>query len=189
MRNDYERTLSSLRESLKNIDTVISDYKKKFDDSTKQMEIYKEALKKVEAELSSNRSTPITKRLAELKTSQERIFKAQASFEKELRERIGKIESYTGISDNLHKSFDGFFMKNINTEKLIGEINNDKLELQKDLEKLKNKVLAFTLISGTTGAKSQLKDIYEELKECEKKKLTIKFKIEKLVSLIKGSAT
>jgi chromosome segregation ATPase len=186
LRNDYERTLTSLKESLKNIDEVMEDYRKRFDGANKLISTSKAALDKLSAEISEKKGTVLTKRIQELKLDEEKLVKNQAALESEIKEKLGAIRSYAGIGDKVHKGFDGVFAKNITTEKLIAEIENDKTDLVKDLEKLKTKVATFTMMTNNATIKSELKDMAYTLESFERKKLSIRYKIEKLLGLIKG---
>jgi len=187
LRNDYDRTLNSLKDSLKNIDGVMSDYKGRFDDSNKMIETYKKALDRLNAEISEKKDSLLTKKLVELKANEDRLFKTQLQIEEEINSKVGVIKSYAGVGEKVHQSFDGFFSKNINTEKLISEIENDKTDLTKELEVLKKKVLTFTLMTNNSTIKSQLKELAYSLESFEHKKLSIKYKIEKLLGIIKGT--
>jgi DNA repair exonuclease SbcCD ATPase subunit len=187
LRSDYERTVSSLKESLKNIDSVMSDYKDRFDDSNKIINNYKKELNDLSEELSDKKNGLLNKKLTELKSNEDKLFKKQLEIEEEIKSKVGTIKSYTGLNDKVHKGFGGFFSKNIETEKLILEIEKDKTDLSKDLEALKKKVLAFTLIAGNASIKSELKDLEQSLASYEHKKLSIKYKIEKLLGIIKGN--
>jgi chromosome segregation ATPase len=187
LRSDYERTLGSLKESLKNIDNVMNDYRKKFEDSDNTIAIYKKALDKLNEELSEKKGSLLTKKLVELKANEDRLFKNQLEIENEIKSGISSFQSYSSVGDKVHKSFDGYFTKNIATEKLIAEIENDKTDLSKDLESLKQKVLTFTLMTTNSTIKSQLKELSYKLDDYEHKKLSIRYKIEKLVGMIKGN--
>jgi chromosome segregation ATPase len=186
LRNDYERTVSSLKESLKSIDEVMDDYKHKFDGSNKVILVYKTALDKLNAELSEQKGNLLTKKIQELKLGEERLLKNQLVLENEIKEKLGSLRSYSGIGDKVHKGFEGVFAKNITTEKLISEIENDKTDLTKELEALKTKVETFSLLTNSSSMKTQLKDMTSTLESYERKKLSIRYKIEKLLGLIKG---
>jgi len=185
LRNDYERTVASLKNSLKSIDDVMDDYKHKFDGSNKTILVYKNALDKLNAELSEKKGTLLTKKIQDLKLGEERLLKNQLELENEIKEKLGSL-SYSGIGDKVHKGFDGVFAKNITTEKLIAEIENDKTDLTKDLESLKKKVETFSLLTNSSSMKTQLKDMTSSLETYEHRKLSIRYKIEKLLGLIKG---
>jgi chromosome segregation ATPase len=187
LRTDYDRTLNSLKESLKNIDSVMTDYKRRFEDSNKIIETYKRALDNLTNDISEKKSSLLTKKMIDLKANEDRLFKKQLEIEEEIKSKVGETKSYADVGDKIHRSFDGFFSKNINTEKLISEIENDKTDLTKDLEELKKKVLAFTLMTNNSSVKSELKEISYSLDLYEHKKLSIKYKIEKLLGLIKGA--
>jgi hypothetical protein len=178
--------VTSLKDSLKNIDDVMGDYKRKFDDSNKLILTYKTALDRLNAEISERKGSSLTKKIFELKSGEERLLKNQIELENEIKEKLGALRSYSGIGDKVHKGFEGVFSKNISTEKLIAEIENDKTDLTKDLESLKTKVLTFTLLTNNSTMKSQLKEMAYTLESFERKKLSIRYKIEKLLGLIKG---
>lgn len=186
LRNDYERTISSLKDSLRNIDHVIVDYGKRFEDSSKVVYKYKDALDSLEADLSERKGALLMKKLDALKVNEDRLAKIQLQMEDEINQKTGSLQSYSGLSDKVHSSVSGFFSRNINTEKLIAEIENDKTDLTKEMEGLKSKVEGFTLMTSNAAIKTQLKDIEVELKGFERKKSVIRFKIEKLLSFIKG---
>ncbi|MGV8086042.1 MAG: hypothetical protein ACP5N1_00270 [Candidatus Woesearchaeota archaeon] len=185
LRTDYERTILSLKESLKNIDRVVVDYKKRFEEANKVVKNYKASLDILDREVSDQKNNSITKKIEVLKANEDRLFRNQLIIEKQIREKTANIESHSGLSDKVHKSFEGFFSKNIATEKLISEIENDKLSLTKDLEELKSKVIAFTLLTSNAIIKSELKDIEDKIRQFEVRKQSIKSKIEQLVSLFK----
>jgi len=186
LRTDYERTIISLKDSLKSIDEVMTDYKHRFEGSNKTIVVYKLALDKLNVELSERKGTVLTKRIQELKLGEERLLKNQLELENEIKEKLGALRSYSGVGDKVHKGFDGVFAKNITTEKLIAEIENDKTDLTKELETLKSKVLTFSLLTNSSSMKTQLKDMTSTLESFERKKLSIRYKIEKLLGLIKG---
>jgi DNA repair exonuclease SbcCD ATPase subunit len=185
LRSDYERTISSLKESLKNIDKVVYDYKQRFDDANKSVNKYKNYLDALENEISENKSSLLTKRIDALKANEDKLLKTQLQIEKEINNNITNVKSHAGLSDKVHNSFEGFFSKNISTEKLISEIESDKLSLTKDLEALKTKVISFTLLTSNAHIQSELKDIERQIKIYETKKMSIKSKIEQLISLFK----
>jgi chromosome segregation ATPase len=187
LRNDYERTVTSLESSLKNIDNVMSEYSKRFDDSNKIISTYKAMLDKLDSEISENKGSLLTKKLETLKGNDIRLSKSMLELESDIKRRTGSLQSYGAVSDKVHSSFNGFFSKNINTEKLISEIENDKTDLTKELESLKKKVESFTLVTSNASIKSQLKEIESQLKNFERKKTSIKYNIEKLLSFIKGN--
>jgi len=186
LRDDYDRTLNTLKTSLKNIDVVMNDYRKRFDDSEHVIASHKEALSKLEHDLAEKKGALITRRISELKANQDKLLKNQVTMEEEIHGKAGAMQSYTSISDKIHKSFDGFFSKNISTERLISEIENDKTSLVKDLESLKSKVHAFTLLTTHADMKSRMTGLENDLRNFEKKKSAIASKIEKLVNMIKG---
>jgi len=186
LRNDYERTVSSLKESLKKIDNIVNEYRKKFEDSHGLISEYKVALDKLTLELSDRNSSPLSKKIESMKEEEEKISKKQEEIEIGLRKVISSAQSYAEVGDKVHVGLEGYFSKNINTEKLISDIENDKTNLTKDLESLKSKVIAFTLITSNESIRSQLKDMENQLKDFEGKKLSIRYKIEKLISMIKG---
>ncbi len=187
LRGDYDRTINSLKESLKNMDGVMSDYKNRFENSSKVIENYKKELNSLSEDLSDKKNSLLTKKLMDLRASEDKLFKNQLEMEEEIKSKVGAIKSYAGIGDKVHKSVGGFFSKNIETEKMILEIEKDKTDLSKDLEVLKRKVLAFTLMTGHASIKSELKDLEHSLASYEHKKLSIKYKIEKLLGIIKGN--
>lgn len=185
LRTDYERTIFSLKESLKNIDKVVGDYKKRFEEANKVVKNYKLSLDILDKGLVDQKNNFITKKIDVLKANEDRLFRNQLVLEKQIREKTINMESHAGLSDKLHQSFEGFFSKNISTEKLISEIENEKLSLIKDLEELKLKVQAFTLLTSNSSIKSELKDIEDKIRRFELRKQSIKSKIAQLVSLFK----
>lgn len=186
VRNDYERTISSLKESLAHIEDVLSEYRKRFEDSTKVVSNYKTALDRLESDLSDKKTGLLTGKIKDLKMDEDKLSKKQEEMEAEIKKAVLSVRSFNDVSNKLHKGFDGVFAKNISTEKLVAEIENDKTDLKKDLEALKSKVMAFTLVTSNAGIKSQLKEMEDKLREFERKKLSIRYKIERLVSLIRG---
>jgi len=187
LRSDYERTLTSLKESLKNIDKVVVDYKQRFEEANKVVKNYKVSLDALDKEIFEQKNNLLINKINILKANEDRLFRNQLQIEKEIRTKVENIESHSGVSDKIHQSFEGFFSKNIATEKLISEIENDKLSLTKDLEALKAKVISFTLLTSNAEIKSELKDIESQIKMFEVKKSSIKSKIEQLISLFKKS--
>jgi len=133
------------------------------------IETYKKALDRLNAEISEKKDSLLTKKLVELKANEDRLFKTQLQIEEEINSKVGVIKSYAGVGEKVHQSFDGFFSKNINTEKLISEIENDKTDLTKELEVLKKKVLTFTLMTNNSTIKSQLKELAYSLESFEHK--------------------
>jgi len=186
VRTDYERTINTLNESLKNINNILYDQSKKLDTSTKNIQNFKDLLDKLDKDLSEKKESVIMQKVNSLKSDYERLFKNQQEMDKDLREKIKGLKSYDDVSSKIHKSFEGFFLKNINTEKLIAEIENDKEGLKKELETMKNKILTFNILATNSNVKSQIKEIEEILKNYEHKKIGIKYKIEKLIATFKG---
>jgi chromosome segregation ATPase len=186
LRNDYERTVASLKESLKNIDHVMDEYRKRFDDSNRIMSNYKTALDKLDFEISEKKGTVLTKKLESLKNNDIRLSKSMLMLETDIRQRMGSLQSYGDVSGKVHSAFSGFFSKNADVEKLISEIENDKTDLTKEMESLKAKVDAFTLAASNPSIKSQIKDIDSQIKNFERRKSSIQYKVEKLLSFIKG---
>ncbi|HYD03271.1 MAG TPA: hypothetical protein VEC16_03135 [Alphaproteobacteria bacterium] len=186
LKTEYERTISSLRDSLKNIDNTLADQKKKFDTSSKNLQNYRESIDDLDKEISQKKNTLLNKKLEELKTIQDKLLKNQSGIETDLKQKMSSMKNYAGLNGKLGAAFSGAIAKNISTEKLIAEIENDKTSLAKDLEALKTKVEKFTLISSHSNMKTGFKDLENTLKELEKKKGGIRAKIERLVSMIKG---
>jgi chromosome segregation ATPase len=187
LRTDYERTINTLNESLEHINDVLKDYGKRFQESDKIINNYKTALDRLEKELSDRKTGIFAGKLEDLKSEDEKLVKKQLEIEEHVRKAVNSVQAFIGVNDKVHKSFDGYFSKNISTEKLISEIENDKTDMTKELESMKSKVLEFTIMTSNPEIKSQLKELDDKLKSFERKKLSLRYKIEKLISLIKGN--
>jgi len=186
LRADCERSVKTLHESLKNIDVMIADYSKKLDDSARKMQSFKESLSRADKEASQGKDNLLGKKFAELQNANVQILKNQQDIFADMNTVKKSINTYTDITGKVRGSFDGFFAKNIETEKLIQEIAADKNDLQKELETLKSRVEVFTILSSTPNIKAQIKEIEEKVKSYDARRLGIKYKIEKLISRIKG---
>jgi len=188
MRFDYEHTIATLHQSLKNIDVIMADYRKRFDDSGRYIQQVRDSLDRLGKEVSEKKGSLLLKRVDDLKARQDSIVKAQDNMSKEIHSKTGESSSYASMNDKIHKGFEGFFSKTIDTEKLIKEIEGDKKGMMDDLEALKKKVTAFTLLTSNASIKTQMNDIEGKLKAYEGKRLNIRYKIEKLLLLIRGDS-
>jgi chromosome segregation ATPase len=186
LKSEYEKTVSSLKDSIEKIEDTLYSYKGRFEDSSKVISRYKSSLEDLEKELSDRKNSNITKKFEELKSGQEKIMKSQFEMSTELKKKISTMKSISESGGKIKGVVNGFFTKNINTEKLIKEIENDRTDLTKEYQSLKDKVEKFTLISVHSNLKGEMKDLESKLKELEKKKSSITLKLEKLISLIKG---
>ncbi len=187
VRQDYEKSISSLKLSLKNIEDTLANYKRSFDESSRNISQYKESLRRLDVELSARKDSSLLKKFEDLKSGQSSLLKNQQDIASEIKTKAAGFDSYSNVSEKIHKSFEGFFSKNINTEKLINEIEKEKEDLIKELEELKKKVLVFDIVRKNDSVKSQIKEIEDSIKSQELRRKGIKSKIEKLVLMIKGN--
>lgn len=187
LRTDYERTLNTLKNSLREIDAVVINQKTKLDSSQKEMSNFKEAMENLEKELSERKDSLLNKRITQLRSKQDDFSKQLSSFGVEMRSKTGEFKSYSDVNDKIRKGFEGFFAQTIGTDKLISEIEKDKEDLKKDLELLKNKVLAFNLMTANVNIRTEMKDIEDQLKLYDARRDGIRSKVEKLITLIRGN--
>ena len=186
LRIDYERTVENLKNSLGSIDKVLIDYKKKIDESSKNITQLDSQLNQITKNVDSYHKDTLSKKLEVLTNDHLRLLKNQDNLENDLHEKTLMMRKYGESNSKIRSSFDGFFSKTIATEKLINEIEKDKLDLHSELELLKKKVLSFTLAISSEDLKKQLKEIESQMKKYDSKRGFIREKVEKLLLLIKG---
>ena len=78
-------------------------------------------------------------------------------------------------------------MKNIEIEKLINNISSEKSSLTNDMQNLKNKALAFSLMSKNKDVRTQLTEIEVSMKSIDSRRINLKTQVIKLIDLIKGT--
>ena len=141
---------------------------------------------KTTSDMKKKHEVLIDAKLRSMNEQSQKILKAQEDLTREIHQKIGTLGSYADIDKKIKEGFSGFFMKNLETEKLITSIESDKTDIRKELELLKRKVESFNLMTRDKDIKTQMKDIEDQMRVLDKKKYGIRYKVDQLLERIKG---
>lgn len=183
---DVDKNIVSLREYIKSIEKTISENKSLIENSDKKIAEMKSSLQKLENEIKNKKSKNIETTLTKIQKQMSEFSKKQEEMSEKIKSKTSQMSNYTDIDKKIQDNFKGFFINNIEINKLMDAISSEKNDLAKDLESMKARAAAFSAISKNKEISVQMKEIEEELKKVEKRKSGILLKIEKLFSLIRG---
>lgn len=185
-KDEIQKTISQAIIDLKENEKTLAEEAKKIYDSEKKISKVKAYTEKVVTEAKTNKEKAITSLLEKLEADKERTRKEQEDLLEKAKEKTREILKYHDAGKKIYESFKGFFIKKIKTEELINKIDKEKTDMVKELEDLKRKVAAFSLMTKNQDIKGEMKEIEAKIKKMESNKNSLMKKIESLVNYIKG---
>jgi len=150
---------------------------------TKEMLAY---IDKVKKQVESKKSEIIQPLIDKSKEYENKIINIQ----KNILDKV--LKTGKEVDDNIQKSkvatqhFKDFFDKRMNVEKLLTDVDKEKIELEREIRSLIEKARAFELGLKTGQFKGHAIDLEKTLKEIERKKGIFELTLKKLGSIIKS---
>ncbi len=138
-------------------------------------------------DIKKRKRAEITKLLERITNESEAKKKEQEDLLKRAREKTQEIIKYHDAGKKIYDSFKGFFLKRIKTEEMISSIDKEKILLVNELEELRNKTRAFSLITGDKNISKEMDEIKKKIMKIENQKNGLMRKIERLADYIKGN--
>jgi chromosome segregation ATPase len=187
LKSETEKVLNESKESLKNIEKAIAEGSNNISSSEKRLSELKNGANALTAELTTLKTKNINDALKVIQEQSSKTIATQNDLFRKAEEKKNKMIGYGDTGRKIYDGFKGFFTRNIEMEKLVNQIEEDKNDLRKDLDMLKAKVQAFTILVNDKDRKIHMKEIEDALKSYDKRKTGLKGKVDHLIELIKGA--
>jgi len=187
LRDDAQQIIDSSKETLKNVEKALAQGTVQISDAEKRLELLRVTAGKISVETTSLKSKDMNEALKIVQAKSNRMIKDLDELFRKADERTGKLNAYADTGQKIYDSFKGYFMKNIEIEKLINNISSEKSSLTNDMQNLKNKALAFSLMSKNKDVRTQLTEIEVSMKSIDSRRMNLKTQVIKLIDLIKGT--
>ncbi len=182
---EERQMLAALTVARRELDAKLADAERKISQSESRIKTLASAADTALANLNRAKSRNVDAVLAPLLKKSSELTASANDLLARINQKTSSVASHEETSRKVHDSFKGFFIKNVNAEKLITEIENDKNMLLKEMSALKERVETFTLLTTAKTIKEQAKDIEKSIAALESKRSTLRAKIEHLIELIK----
>ena len=148
------------------------------------MDELKNLAERIETDLSNKKSflNPLIEKSAQHK---KKIEELQKSMLKNISKKKESVEKYTEESKHIIKNFEKFLNYKTNIEKKLDDIDDLRLNLEKEFKELIESAKGFNIISKSATINKQMSDLKTHMDSLEKKKTFLRKKIFDLLSFLK----
>lgn len=185
--NSLHKQLNDLFDKLKTVDKEASTA----DDNIARSEQVLEKLESLSTEFQDQlkeKQSEIGELVQANKDYEAQVVKAREDLLAKIKTHQGKLEK-SAKKSNPEDKFKTFFTKKKDIEKLLDDLDKEKVFLEKDLLELIKKAKAFKVASKGKDMQKQVAALEKHMKETEKKRKSYDDKLHKLSSLIGGPKT
>lgn len=198
-RQKYSEIKSIRAESeqiLKQAQTSINTVQKELEKSNSTVQFYEKRLQELEShatslaqEIAKKKEKLVADAVKAVKADSDKTIAEQEKLLSAVRERSARMNQYSDVSKKISADFNGFFLKTIAADKMIGELQKERADIENSYKILKQKLDKLFAMEHRAGMTAELKTIEKELKLLDTKRSTFKTHIEKLLELVKGVRT
>ncbi len=185
-KDEIQETIRQAIKDLKENEKTLNQETKNILDSQKNISKLLANAETISNDIKNKKEKTVTELLDKMEFEKEAKQKEQEDLLKKAKEKTQEMMKYQDAGKKIYDSFKGFFLKRIKTEELIGAIDREKALMKKELEELRNKTQAFSLMTKNKDIKKEMEEIKKKIKKVEDKKNGLMKKIEHLVDYIKG---
>jgi len=182
----FINTIKSAKESIKQIEKetvqeeeIITARLKKLNDLTSKASA-------LQNRINTNKESPIAPLVRKISEDHKKIIQEQDELILKAKAKSKELQDYNELIEKIRGSFKGFFTKKIKTEQMIINIETEKINLNKSLQKLEERTKVMDLMSSSKEMKAQVTEIGNALKKYEENRSVLMKKIEDLISYIKS---
>lgn len=178
--------LDALKEVVGGIDRDVSNVMKDIVHDEERLSRLHDIANQIEVGLHKKKKEEIEPLVEASKEHWDKILKVQDSIIQKVQSRSSTISTYEKEGKSVIEKFDAFFKKRMETEKLLKDLDQQKAEMAHELDGLKNKALAFDLLSKQSDVKKYIAELRKDYEEFDRKKSRFQEELEKLKKFISG---
>jgi transposase len=179
-----KQRLAALKEVIAGINTEIGSTSRSVAEESDRLVRLREIADTIEKDLRRKKKEELEPLIVASKDHGEKILQVQDSIIKKVQSRKETISVYEKEGVGVIQKFDAFFKKRMETEKILAGLEQHKTEMAHELEGLKQKAVAFNLVSGKADVGKYVGELEHQFKEYDKKKSLFQGEIEKLRSFM-----
>lgn len=184
--DSLKKRFAALKEVISGIDDEVGSMSKGISDEEDRLSRLHDIAEKIESDMVKKKNEELEPLLQASKEHGEKILKVQDSIIEKVRARKNTMTQYEKGGESIIKKFDAFFKKRMATEKILNDLERAKAEMMHELEGLKQKAIAYDLVSGKGDVKKQVADLDKGFKEFESRKSKFRKELEKLRQFVSG---
>jgi len=180
------RRIESLQELVKSLNKDVKSEKTVLDVDMKQLKDFYSDAEKLAKEVQRKKIEDLEPLVKKSEENKEKIMKIQDDLIKKIKEKKDDMEGFEGEGVRIADEFEKFFKKKANTDKLLDKIDDEKTDLQKEMNDLILSAKAFQLTTKSADVKKHISELENKFQKLENKRSNFKSDIEKLNSVVLG---
>lgn len=191
--SDLKQQSSALEKRIDALKDIINSIKSQVESEEKNLDLHQERLitlknlaETLEKDIKDKKEKEIEPLVASSAKHQEKILKVQGDIIEKIKARKSAIENYESQGEKIAKRFETFFNKKAKTEKLLHDLDKEKLNMQHELEALITKAKGFDLASKNADIKKHVKELEKKFDDFDKKRGAFSKKLKELHLFISG---
>ncbi len=180
-----KQRLEALKQVVSSIDAELGSTSKSITANEERLTRLHDIANDIEKEIRRKKEGELGGLVKVSKEHGDKILKVQDSIISKVQSRKDELTTVEKKSKDISDKFDAFFKKRMATEKLLNDLERQKAEMSHELDGLKRKALAFSLLKGGDVSKHTL-ELEKGFNAFEQKRSGFKAELEKLRGLIGG---
>lgn len=185
-----EETLSKRLEALKDImdsvRTQLADEEASIKHHEQRLESLTGVASTLEKDIKNKREKEITPLVQSSKRHQEKILSIQDDIIEKIKVRKAEIAKHETQGKEIARRFEKFFEKKSQTERIVTDLEKDKIAMKEELSELIRKAKSFDLASKKSDTKKHIKDLEKQFSEFDNKQKSFARRLDTLRTFIKG---
>ncbi len=178
--------LDEIKDAVSEVEDRIQEKEEKVNTEEKHLLKLKELASDLEKDIKTKKKKEIEPLLEESESHKDKIIAVQNEILNKVKSAKEEMSSYRGEAEAIQKKFKDLFEKNSETSELIQNLEEEKLEMKKELEELKRKAQVFNIASKDTDIEEYLSELEDRFEHYKERKDSFLEQLQRLKNLIVG---
>ncbi|MFC1648096.1 hypothetical protein ACFL1B_01420 [Nanoarchaeota archaeon] len=172
--DNLQRRIDALKEILKSLEGEVQIKSSQMKRETVKLNELQKVADRLIAEVKKKKEADLKPLVAASQASQDKVLSIQDEILEKVQAKKADIEGVRTEGKRITEEFERFFQKRADTEKLLARINNEKFDMEKEMQGLINSAKAFEIATKSADVRHHVKDLNEKFQELDKKKEVFK---------------
>jgi len=182
--SSLQKRLDALKTVVDEISTELASKSKAIADQESRLTRLHEIASTIEKDIKRKKGEELEPMIKASKEHGEKIIQVQDSILRKVQERKGTVSAFEKQAQGVVDKFDVFFKKRMETEKMLNELERKKAEMAHELEGLKQKAVAFNLMTKGADVKKHIAELEHGFKEFDRRKGIFRGELDKFKHFI-----
>ncbi|MGV8162674.1 MAG: hypothetical protein ACP5N2_05075 [Candidatus Nanoarchaeia archaeon] len=179
-------TVNSAKVSIAHLEKEIAQEQNSITTRLKKIDELKAQADALHKRISGDKESPIAPIIHKISEDHKLMIQKQDELILNAKAKTKELQDYSSLIEQIRGSFKGFFSKKIKTEQMIMKIEAEKIDLEKSLRNLDQKIKGLEIMNSSKELRPQVEEIGKELKNYEQNRSELMKKIDDLLAFIKA---